>query len=146
MSCCEIIPNNSVHWAVTHEDLNGQAKQRAARAPSAATNSPGDVVTVAADGTVGVDSVDPADIGTGKDHHGNPKNHKDKFRVTLRFKTLDEAIAAFDKALKDLNKNPRPNQTSGLYEAVVDITASPTNQKNADQHPMNPYAQICTVW
>lgn len=140
MSCCEIIPNNSVHWAVSHDNRDRGAKTRPQRAASPAEGDPTDVVTVGAQAVRGRDSIEFADLGAGA------ANHPGRFRVTLRFANLEEAKGALDLARRALDIGKGPDPATDLYEAVIDIVARPTTEANTIAHPRNPYAQICVVW
>lgn len=143
MSCCEIIPNNSVHWAVTHEKLDGSAKARTARPKSPANGDNGDYVTIEPDRVVGVDSMAPAEVGTGKAHGGKKsKDHDGHFEVTLRFGTATEARDAAALAVSQITQET----TSGMYNLVLRVRAIQRTSKQAEAAAPNPYAQICTVW
>ena len=136
MGGCEIIPNNSVHWAISHDRPTGGAKSRPVREPSAADGDARDIVTVGVNKTTGVDSIAADQIGKGKK----------TFQVTLRFGTIGEATDALTQALRSLEKTGKINEKTGLWDVVIDIKAKPTNEENTEAYPMNPYAQIAVVW
>ncbi|MBI3048672.1 MAG: hypothetical protein HYY76_10230 [Acidobacteria bacterium] len=142
MSCCEIIPNQSVHWAVVHEDLSGMAKVRPARPRSYVAGDPTDSVTVEQQRTIGRDSIAPGDIGKGKKHGGVPKGHDGHFEVTLRFQNKTEAEDAALAAISRITQEP----TSGMYNLVLHVRAIPRAQAQARLGPPNPYAQVCVIW
>jgi hypothetical protein len=151
MGCCDIIPNGSVHWNITHQKENGHHKMRPKRDPSKAGDDAADVITVEETVARGIDPVEHG-IGKGKNHKGEPQNHADKLRVTLRFPILNRAEAkqALEEAAKAVDNasevvDPK-NRGTGLFEVRVDIKARPTDESNTSEHPQNPYAQVCVEW
>lgn len=149
MGCCDIIPNNSVHWNISHEKENGAHKARPARDASSPTDEPGDVITIEDRVARGKDPVSHG-IGKGKNHHGQPQGHPDKLRVTLRFQTLNEAVealqAAADEANEAIAKGAKADGNTGLFEVRLGVKAKPTIESNTFKHPRNPYAQVCVEW
>lgn len=120
MGCCEIIPNQSVHWAVTHEDpKNGKEIARFRT----------------------FDPIPPGEIGKGK-------GHDNRFRVTLRFAAgqKDNAVQQLRNAATQLENATQPDLKTGLYSVSVDVVARETTEENTKPNPGNPYAQICVVW
>ncbi|MBI4486288.1 MAG: hypothetical protein HY655_09780 [Acidobacteria bacterium] len=143
MGCCDIIPNNSVHWNITHETETGEHKDRNGRPRSEAWGDADDTVTVETTVTRGID---PVRHGIGKGNtKGSPQGHADKLRVTLRFPNRDEAVKELQRAAKAM-ENAQADPNTGLYAADVDVKAEPTTESKTLDHPRNPYAQVCVEW
>ena len=118
--------NQSVHWAVMHEDDKGQAVKLAGRpGRSAHPTEPHDVNVDT--GARGRDPVPPAEVGRRKGHSGN-------FRVRLRFERMKDARDAAAAAQTVTFEN-------GMYVLVVDV---PVIERAAADDP--PPSEVRVDW
>jgi hypothetical protein len=119
----EVSGNQSVHWKMVHE--NPVSRKPAARAKTRRrSQAPGPVD----DEIKGRDPIPFDDIGV-------RGGHKGKFRVTLRFDTKAQAIAA---AIRLAQTVKRVNEK---YLLVVDVPA--INRPSPD---VNPPAEVQVEW
>ena len=117
----EVSGNQSVHWKMVHE--NPVSRKSAARAKTRQLNDAGAVDDV-------IRGRDPIPF----DAIGVKGGHKGKFRVTLRFDTKAQAVAA---ALR-LGKIEKVNEK---YLLVVDVPA--INRPSPD---VDPPAEVQVEW
>lgn len=122
----EYTGNQSVHWAVMHEDDNGQAVKLAGRSGRSAHPTEAHDVNVDT-GARGRDPVKPAEVGRRKGHQGN-------FRVMLRFEKQADARAAAAAA---------QNVTfeGGMYVLKLDV---PVIERAAADDP--PASEVRVDW
>jgi hypothetical protein len=112
----EVIVNGSTHWHVVHGDAKHEWKLGHRKEPL--SHEKGVLYGIDPDATA----------------EGDP------IRVTLRFKTPDEA----HQALKDAVV--KKNVTSGLYEITFTVGAVIQSDKVAETAPPNQFAQIAFEW
>ena len=122
----EYTGNQSVHWAVMHEDDNGQAVTLAARTGRSAHPTEAHDVNVE-NGVRGRDPVSPVDVGRRKGHSGN-------FRVRLRFERMKDARDAAAAAQSVMFEN-------GMYVLVLDV---PVIQRASADDP--PPSEVRVDW
>lgn len=118
----EVSGNQSVHWKMVHE--NPVIRKSAARAKTRQVSDPPRSMN---DEIKGRDPIPYEDIGV-------KGGHKGKFRVTLRFDTRAQAVAA---ALR-LGKVEKVNEK---YLLVVDVPA--INRPSPD---VDPPAEVQVEW
>jgi len=118
--------NQSVHWAVTHEDDKGKAVKLAARTGRSAHPTKAHDVNVD-EGVRGRDPVSPSDVGRRKGHSAN-------FRVRLRFERMKDAREAAAAAQNVMFEN-------GMYVLVLDV---PVIERAAAEDP--PASEVRVDW
>ena len=112
----EVIVNGSTHWHVVHGDKKHDWQIGPRKGPLSRENGV-------------LYGVDP-----------DPTAEGDPIKVTLRFKTSEQA----QQALKDAVVNE--NATSGLYEIIFTVGAVVQSNAIAETPPPNQFAQIAFEW
>jgi hypothetical protein len=112
----EVIVNGSTHWHVVHGDKKHDWQIGPRKGPLSRENGV-------------LYGVDP-----------DPTAEGDPIKVTLRFKTSEQA----QQALKDAVV--KENATSGLYEITFTVGAVVQSEANSETAPPNQFAQISFEW
>jgi hypothetical protein len=102
----EFSGNGSVHWQVTHDDDTGNPRPLTAKQGQTSHPTTADDINVK-ERARGRDGVEIANVGKRKGHRG-------KFRVRLRFETIEDARNASAAAQNVMFEN-------GMYLLVLDV-------------------------
>lgn len=115
----EVVGNQSVHWRMVHEDEAAARKTLNTRPRTSARPRGDDEVNV--DGTAdGRDPVPPQSVGAKKGHQG-------RFRVRLRYRSMDEARAAGAWVAENVTAE------DGMYVLTVDVPV--ISRRDAEDPP-----------
>ena len=120
----EVSGNQSVHWKMVHENPVKVGKSTARAKAQQPNDSPGTLD----DEIKGRDPIRYGDIGV-------KGGHKGKFRVTLRFDTKAEAVAAATQVARTIKK------VDDKFFLVIDVPV--INRPNPD---VDPPAEVQVEW
>jgi hypothetical protein len=132
----EIIPNGSVHWVVTHEEVNGQNRRKRRW-----QKQNGNIVTDANE-AIQLGGGQDANYIYGADQIANA--NVQRLEVKLRFQTLEELARELARAIA----NARQDGATKLWVAEFNIrsNAASVPAGQADDPPPNPWAQVAVHW